>query len=149
MKQPRSLIVALTIAVLASCAVDTALVYNKGPRTPLDTEVREHFAKHYRVIDVSDKDRTWVYPHGTNPSPTPPANRDGVCVSGQSLVAFVIGADGGVRDAFAIHPANEFLDAFAVDLAMKKRFAPAQLNGQSVPVLASMDFRFVCPGDKR
>ena len=129
-------------------AAEKEIVYNAtsgGARSPLEIQVHEDFGKQYKIEDVIVKERMWVFPHGINPSPTPPVYRDGVCVPGEALVAFIIWPTGSVSDARLMRSTNGFLGSLAVELAKKKEFRPGQLDGQPVASLAVTNFRFPCP----
>ena len=142
---------ALIAALPVVCVADQPVVYNhiSGARSRLDAELSEHFGKRYRVVEVPDRANTWVSPRILNSLPTSPVYREGVCVSGKSLVAAVVGVDGTVREPFAIRATNEFIGSVAVTLASEKRFAPGLLDGQTVSSLAGIYFEFGCPEDKK
>jgi hypothetical protein len=136
------------LAFASSNAADTVVVFNhvSGNRTPLDQELRDHFATHYAIIDASDKEHTWTVPMGVGQhGPLPTVYLNNVCISGQTLVAYVISVDGRVVDAYAVKATTDFLGAVAVHEMSERHFAPAQLDGKPVSSLAVTIFRATCP----
>src|SRR5476649_1094315 len=85
----------LVIGALASIApvvvgAENGVLYNHiyGGLTPLDNTLHEHYGQHYKVVDFSDQDHSWVYPRPVTSSPPTPVYRDGRCIEGHSVVAY-------------------------------------------------------------
>jgi hypothetical protein len=147
---------AVAVSVIAGAAhvvsADTSVIYNhvSDTRTQLDDAVRERFARRYKVVEFTDKDHSWVYPRlVTRSSQTLPVYRDGRCIPGQALVAYVISVDGSVSDGFAAQSTDSFLGLVAVQLAKEKRFAPGKLDGRPVASVAASKFSFPCPSETK
>ena len=104
-----------TILYLLAAAAPSgmsAVVYNHigAQRTPLDNLVHEHFEQFRRVVDVSDKDHTYLYPHGVGARALTDGSvyYQGQCIDGSVLVFYVIELDGTVVLPFiarSSHPA--------------------------------------------
>lgn len=141
-------ILALLCWVDGLFAADKAVIFNhiSGQRTEFDNLAHAHFGKQYRVVDVDDREHTYVRPrskHGFGRAP--PVYIENKCVRGNVLVLYVIAIDGSVASPYVAKSINPLLSEIAVQSVSVRRFYPAQLNGKSVSTLAASQINFRCP----
>jgi hypothetical protein len=137
--------------VLADAAPSgtNAVVYNHvgAKRTPLDDLVHEHFEHLRRVVDVSDKEHIYLYPHGVGARA--PTNGSvyyqGQCISGSVLILYVIELDGSVVLPFVARSGHPALSSAALVRVGTLRFRPALVDGKTVATVAATRYRFRCP----
>jgi hypothetical protein len=147
----RSVLLAAVGAVILmpiASRAELEILYNHvsaGPKSDEDRVIEERLSKRYKLIDFTDKDHSWKFPHGINFEPVPRVYKNGVCVEGATSIIYVIHADGTVSDAFAFRPSDSFVDAMGVHLAEERRFTPGRLDDHPVSSIAWSRFRFTCP----
>ncbi len=145
-------VVSIAIVAPGASRADSEVVYNHVSGAPLSSVDRishERLSKRYKMIDFTDQDHSWTFPHGINFEPVPRVYKDGVCVEGVANIAYVIHADGSVSDAFAFQTSNSFLEAMGVHLAEERHFTPGRLDGHPVSSIAWSRFRFTCPPEPK
>lgn len=137
---------------LAVAALSTTggAVYNHigAQRTSFDDLAHEHFEKSRQIIDISDRDHSYVYPKPVGPqNNTGPVYVQEHCVQGSVLVLYIIESDGSVTSPFVARSSNPALSMAVLARAANMRFIPAKLDGRTVATVAATQFRSLCPPD--
>jgi hypothetical protein len=135
-----------TLAHPAS-AIDKPTIYNAVSRaiSPLDVKIQAMYGDEYRVLNVGPDEHVWEWPKRLSPNPGWAANRNGNCVQGDVVFAFIITKDGRATDAKPISSTSPELLRFALDGIKDWQMRPARLDSNAVDSVAATRYHSSCP----
>jgi hypothetical protein len=121
-----------------------------GSTTEEDRTIHRLFESNYQIIDVpTSTRRQFTLPRAFGSAPGEDRiYRGSQCVSGEAVVAYIVGANGIIRDPHLVSAAANIVGEEAVKRTLKWHFRPATVDDKAIDSIAVTKYRFACPSER-